>query len=183
MSCIGSFATDCIIEMLSCSRESHRFFGEWWKQLIGESQGKEHTGIFPTSMVLTADLHSLGQYMQDGIRMMFETFLRVGEDSPLRMKEAEGNIDGLNYLAGMSFADVFACAAEGTKAAHEAGGVPCMEIFADASDEEELGRLIYFFEIACAVSGYMQGVNPFDQPAVNEYKNRMFDLLKQRKGL
>ena len=179
----GLYDSGIKIEMLSCSRESHRFFGEWWKQLIGESQGKEHTGIFPNSMVLTADLHSLGQYMQDGERIMFETFLRIGEDSPLRVKAIEGDLDGLNYLEGMSYADVFACAAEGTKAAHEAGGVPCMEIFADKADEEELGRLIFFFEAACAISGYMQGVNPFDQPAVNEYKNRMFELLKKQRGM
>jgi len=171
------------MEVLSVPRESTRFFGEWWKQLIGESQGKDGTGMYPASMVLTADLHSLGQYMQDGERFMYESFLRIGEDSPLRIKAEPSNADGLNYLEGMSYEEVFDCAEKGTKAAHEAGGVPCIEIFADRCDESDLGRLIFFFEAACGISGYMQGVNPFDQPAVNEYKNRMFELLRKQKGM
>ena len=168
------------VEILSCPSESLRFISEWWKQLYGESEGKQGLGIFPASCVFTADLHSMGQYIQDGERMLQETFLAVKDSGvKLAVPSSAENADGLNYLTGMDYADIYACAKEGVKQAHIKGGVPCTEIEMAAKDERSLGALIYFFELACAVSGYMEGVNPFDQPGVEEYKKNMFALLKK----
>ena len=166
------------VEILSCPNESARFIAEWWKQLYGESEGKQGLGIFPASCVYTADLHSMGQYIQDGERMLFESFLSF--DEPLEdyiVPDSEENADGLNYLTGRSFADIYGCAREGVKQAHISGGVPCIDIVMDKPDTGNLGELLYFFEAACGISGYMEGVNPFDQPGVEEYKKNMFKLL------
>ena len=165
-------------EILSCPSESVRFVGEWWKQLFGESEGKDHTGIFPASCVFTADLHSMGQYIQDGERTLMETFISVEEpNTRLVIDATEDNSDGLNYLAGKEYREIYACAEEGVKKAHISGEVPCTVISIPKQDEKSLGALIYFFEFACGVSAYMQGVNPFDQPGVEEYKKNMFTLL------
>ena len=169
------------VEVLSYPGENTRFVAEWWKQLYGESEGKQGMGIFPASCELTADLHSLGQYIQDGERMLLETMLRF-EKSLRRVivPATEGNEDGLNYVAGRDYDEIFACAAEGIRRAHITGGVPCMELVADAPDAETFGALVYFFEAACGISGYVQGVNPFDQPGVEEYKKNMFALLGKK---
>ncbi len=166
------------IEVFSCPSESTRFFAEWWKQLYGESEGKDGLGIFPASCVYTADLHSMGQYIQDGERIIFETFLLF--ESPMTnviVPETEDNADGLNYVAGKSLFDIYECAKDGVVEAHVSGGIPCMEVKAKDQTSKTLGELIYFFEIACGISGYLQGVNPFDQPGVEEYKKNMFRLL------
>ena len=169
------------VEILSCPSESVRFIAEWWKQLYGESEGKQHMGIFPASCVFTADLHSMGQYIQDGERILMESFLSFDEPSEkVVVPFSEENGDGLNYVAGKEYRQVYAAAQEGVKRAHISGGVPCMEISADRLDEENLGALIYFFEAACGISGYMEGVNPFDQPGVEEYKKNMFALLGKK---
>ena len=166
------------VEILSCPSESVRFISEWWKQLYGESEGKQQMGIFPASCVFTADLHSMGQYIQDGERILMETFLSFDEPAvKVEVPFSEENGDGLNYVAGKEYRQVYAAAQEGVKRAHIKGGVPCMEISAPKQDEESLGALIYFFEAACGISGYMEGVNPFDQPGVEEYKKNMFALL------
>ncbi len=169
------------VEILSYPGESMRFMAEWFKQLYGESEGKEHLGIFPASCELTADLHSLGQYIQDGERMLFETILRF-EDSmeKLAVPAAEGDEDKLNYIAGMDYADIYKAAAAGVKKAHITGGVPVIEIVADKADEAGFGELVVFYELACGISGYMEGVNPFDQPGVEEYKKNMFALLGRK---
>ena len=168
------------VEILSCPSESLRFISEWWKQLYGESEGKQGLGIFPASCVFTADLHSMGQYIQDGERMLQETFLTVKDGgAKIAVPSSAENADGLDYLAGMDYADIYACAKEGVMQAHIKGGVPCMKIEMAKKDARSLGALIYFFELACAVSGYMEGVNPFDQPGVEEYKKNMFALLKK----
>ncbi len=166
------------VEVLSYPGENSRFLAEWWKQLYGESEGKNGLGIFPASCELTADLHSLGQYIQDGERMLMETMLRF-ERSLCRVEVpyVEANEDGLNYVAGRDYDEIFACAAEGIRRAHVSGGVPCMELVAKAPDEETFGALVVFFETACGISGYLEGVNPFDQPGVEEYKKNMFSLL------
>ncbi len=166
------------VEILSFPGENMRYFAEWWKQLYGESEGKGGRGIFPASCELTADLHSLGQYIQDGERMLFETMLRFEHGMhPVTVPFIEADEDGLNYAAGRDYDEVFACAAEGVRRAHVTGGVPCMELRSERPDEENFGALVYFFEAACGISGYMQGVNPFDQPGVEEYKKNMFALL------
>ena len=165
------------VEVLSYPGESSRFLAEWWKQLYGESEGKNGLGIFPASCELTADLHSLGQYIQDGERMLMESMLRFTRSARrVEVPFVEADEDGLNYVAGRDYDEIFACAAEGIRRAHVSGGVPCMELIADAPDEETFGALVVFFETACGISGYMQGVNPFDQPGVEEYKKNMFAL-------
>ncbi len=169
------------IEILSCPNESVRFMGEWWKQLYGESEGKNNSGIFPASCVFTADLHSMGQYIQDGERILMESFLSFEEPGrKVTVLKTEDNSDGLNYLAGKEYSEIYACAEEGVKQAHITGGVPCTVISAKRQDAANLGALIYFFEIACGISAYMQGVNPFDQPGVEEYKKNMFALLGKK---
>ena len=169
------------IEILSCPSESVRFVAEWWKQLYGEPEGKQHMGIFPASCVFTADLHSMGQYIQDGERILAETFLSFeGEGTRVEIPFSKENADGLNYVAGKDYRQVYAAAQEGVMRAHISGGVPCSLISVPAMNEEGLGALIYFFEAACGISGYMQGVNPFDQPGVEEYKKNMFALLGKK---
>ena len=166
------------VEVLSYPGENARFLAEWWKQLYGESEGKNGLGIFPASCELTADLHSLGQYIQDGERILLETMLRFTHSMRrVEVPRVENDEDGLNYVAGRDYDEIFACAAEGIRRAHISGGVPCMELIAERPDEETFGALVYFFETACGISGYLQGVNPFDQPGVEEYKKNMFALL------
>ena len=169
------------VEILSCPSESVRFIGEWWKQLFGESEGKDHSGIFPASCVFTADLHSMGQYIQDGERMLAETFISIDEaKEKLAVPQSEDNKDGLNYIAGKDYREIFSCAEQGVKKAHMDGGVPCTVVSMEKQNAYELGSLIYFFEFACGVSAYMQGVNPFNQPGVEEYKKNMFTLLGKK---
>ena len=165
-------------EILSVFEPSLRCFGEWWKQLFGESEGKDLKGIFPASAEFTADLHSLGQYIQQGERFLLETFLSSKEAKRnICVPSDEENKDNLNYLSGRELTYINRQALLATAEAHLNGGIPNMEIIIDREDAEHFGRLVYFFEIACAVSGYMLGVNPFDQPGVEEYKKNMFRLL------
>ena len=151
---------------------------EWFKQLYGESEGKDNKGLFPASVVFSTDLHSMGQYIQDGKRILFETVVTIGDcgNDVIIEKESDDG-DGLNFLAGKPMSFVNEKAFQGTVLAHTDGGVPNLVIGVDKADEEHLGRLIYFFEKACAISGYMLGVNPFDQPGVESYKKNMFALL------
>ena len=178
MSRQGLFGTGKSIEILAAYEPSFRFFAEWWKQLYGESEGKEGKGIFPASVDLTPDLHSMGQYMQQGLRMLQETvvFFDQPRAEVVIPSDAE-NLDGLNYLAGKTMAYVNETAMRATKKAHIDGGVPVSEIRVERICEETAGALIYFFEFACGVSGYMSGVNPFNQPGVEAYKTNMFEML------
>ena len=156
------------------------YFAEWWKQLYGESEGKDHLGIFPASVDFTTDLHSMGQWIQDGERTIFETVLSVGDQShSVVIPHDEANLDGLNFLAGKRVDEVNKMAELGTRLAHVDGGVPNLLITIPALSEKYLGQLIYFFEKACGVSGYMLGVNPFNQPGVEAYKQNMFALLNK----
>lgn len=166
------------VEILGCYEPAFRFMAEWWKQLYGESEGKCGRGIFPASVELTADLHSMGQYIQEGERMLFETIVAfqrprgsvvIGSDA--------GNLDGLNFLMGKDLKFVCEQAMLGTRLAHVDGGVPNLVIQVEAVDAYHVGQLIYFFELACGLSGYLLGVNPFDQPGVEAYKRNMFGLL------
>ncbi len=166
------------IEVLAAYEPSFRFMAEWWKQLYGESEGKDNVGIFPASVDLTADLHSMGQYIQQGERMLQETVVFFDScRTSLVVPSDDENLDGLNYLAGRELSYVNEKAMEATKAAHIDGGVPVSVLHLDRICEEEVGRLIYFLEFACGVSGYMSGVNPFNQPGVEAYKKNMFHLL------
>jgi glucose-6-phosphate isomerase len=154
------------------------YFTEWWKQLFGESEGKENKGIFPAGVGFTTDLHSMGQYIQEGLRNLFETVLSVEHSKhTLSIPEEEKNLDKLNYISGKSLHEVNHMAELGTKLAHIDGGVPNLSISIPRIDEANLGELIYFFEMACALSGYILDVNPFDQPGVEAYKKNMFALL------
>ena len=156
------------------------YFAEWWKQLYGESEGKDHLGIFPASVDFTTDLHSMGQWIQDGERTIFETVLSVGDQShSVVIPHDEAILDGLNFLAGKRVDEVNKMAELGTRLAHVDGGVPNLLITIPALSEKYLGQLIYFFEKACGVSGYMLGVNPFNQPGVEAYKKNMFALLNK----
>ena len=156
------------------------YFAEWWKQLYGESEGKDHLAIFPASVDFTTDLHSMGQWIQDGERTIFETVLSVGDQShSVVIPHDEANLDGLNFLAGKRVDEVNKMAELGTRLAHVDGGVPNLLITIPALSEKYLGQLIYFFEKACGVSGYMLGVNPFNQPGVEAYKKNMFALLNK----
>ena len=156
------------------------YFAEWWKQLYGESEGKDHLGIFPASVDFTTDLHSMGQWIQDGERTIFETVLSVGDQShSVVIPHDEANLDGLNFLAGKRVDEVNKMAELGTRLAHVDGGVPNLLITIPALSEKYLGQLIYFFEKACGVSGYMLGVNPFNQPGVEANKKNMFALLNK----
>ena len=151
---------------------------EWWKQLYGESEGKNGVGIYPASVEYNADLHSMGQYIQDGPRTLMETV--VSFDRPRRDYEvpfAMGDPDGLNYLAGRGLGEISRVAMEAVKAAHVAGGVPNIGVSVPYRDEEGFADLVCFFEMSCAISGYMLGVNPFDQPGVEAYKKNMFRML------
>ncbi|MBP3797809.1 MAG: glucose-6-phosphate isomerase [Ruminococcus sp.] len=166
------------VEMLVSYDPAFMMMGEWFKQLFGESEGKDAKGIFPSAATFSTDLHSLGQFIQDGSKIMFETvvnFKQPKQDFFLE-KDAE-NRDGLNFLADQNMSVVNQKAFEGTILAHTEGGVPNIVIDVDKPDEENLGELIYFFEKACAISGYMLGVNPFNQPGVESYKKNMFALL------
>ncbi len=167
-----------VTEILVVYEQYMQMLCEWYKQLFGESEGKDGKGIYPSSVIYTTDLHSLGQYIQDGMRNQFETVLWVKEpDVDLAIPDDPGNIDGLGFLSGRSLAYVNQMAMKGTLLAHVDGGVPNLVIEIDKRDERSLGGLIYFFELACGVSGYLLGVNPFDQPGVEKYKKNMFALL------
>ncbi len=156
------------------------YFTEWWKQLYGESEGKEGKGIFPTGVDFTTDLHSMGQYIQEGERRLFETVITIeNSNSDITIHPDDDNLDGLNYLAGKGLDYVNKKAMEGTIKAHVTGKVPNLQISMTKLDEINLGELIYFFEKACAVSGMILGVNPFNQPGVEEYKKNMFKLLEK----
>ena len=166
------------VEMLINYEPKLAFFSEWWKQLFGESEGKEHQGLFVASASFSTDLHSLGQYIQDGKRIMFETVLNIEIPNQEFVIEAEKqNTDGLNYLAGKTVDFVNKRAFEGTLIAHEAGGVPNLILSVPEISAYSFGYLTYFFELACGISGYVLGVNPFDQPGVETYKKNMFALL------
>lgn len=166
------------IEMMINYEPRLNFIAEWWKQLYGESEGKENKGIFPASAAYTTDLHSLGQYVQDGERHLFQTLVEIENSGVGMMIEAtDDNLDKLNYLEGKSVDYVNKKAAEGTLEAHKSGGVPNLIIRMKEADEAALGYLFYFFEYACGVSAYMLDVNPFDQPGVETYKLNMFRLL------
>ena len=166
------------VEILANYEPSLHYISEWWKQLYGESEGKDQKGIYPASVDLTTDLHSMGQFIQDGSRLMYETVLVV--EKPRRdftLKSAENDIEGLNYLSGKTMDYVNKCAMKGTIAAHVDGNVPTLLIEIPEQTEYHLGELFYFFEFAVGVSGYMLGINPFDQPGVEFYKANMFRLL------
>ncbi|GAG21920.1 unnamed protein product, partial [marine sediment metagenome] len=154
------------------------YFAEWWKQLFGESEGKENKGIFPASVSYTTDLHSLGQYIQDGLRNIFETIITVKRSRhAIIVPNDKKDLDKLNYISGKQIDEVNKMAELGTIIAHVDGGVPNLQIEIDALDEFHLGQMIYLFEKACAISGYTLGINPFDQPGVEAYKKNMFALL------
>lgn len=166
------------VEVLANYEPSHHYIAEWWKQLYGESEGKDQKGILPAALDLTTDLHSMGQFIQDGARIMFETVLSVRKNEiDLYIEEETSDLDGLNYLAGQTMDFVNKNAMNGTILAHTDGGVPVVQIQLDSQDEIALGELFYFFEFACGVSGYILGVNPFNQPGVESYKKNMFALL------
>ena len=166
------------IEILVSYEPAFTMMTEWYKQLFGESEGKDNKGIFPAGVVFSTDLHSMGQFIQEGTRCMFETVVNIKKPKrEIVLDELEGNIDGLNFLSGKTMDFVNKKAFEGTVLAHNDGGVPNILLEIDAMTETELGYLIYFFEKACAISGYMLGVNPFNQPGVESYKKNMFALL------
>ena len=166
------------IEVLACFDPFFRFMAEWWKQLYGESEGKEGKGLFPASVEYTADLHSMGQYLQEGRRNMFETVVRFAPRADeLTVPYDEENGDGLNFLAGKTMSDLKQQAMDGTLLAHVEGGVPNIRISCGERNAFTLGELIYFFCYACGLSGYLLDVNPFDQPGVEAYKKNMFALL------
>jgi glucose-6-phosphate isomerase len=172
------YRTGKTVEILGCYDPAFRFMAEWWKQLYGESEGKEGKGLFPASVEFTADLHSMGQYIQQGQRLMFETIVRFGpSDRQLLVPREEQDGDGLNFLAGKSMDFIRDRATEGTLLAHTEGGVPNVIVDAEGRNARSLGQLIYFFEYACGLSGYLLDVNPFDQPGVEAYKKNMFALL------
>ncbi len=166
------------IEILVNFHPRLHYFSEWWKQLYGESEGKEHKGIFPASVDFTTDLHSMGQWIQDGERTIFETVISVENmRHEVRIPANDANLDGLNFLSGRRVDEVNKMAELGTMIAHVDGGVPNLKIVMPELDEYCLGELIYFFEKACGISGYLLGINPFDQPGVEAYKKNMFALL------
>ena len=178
------------IEIMASYEPNWQMMSEWFKQLYGESEGKNHKGLFPASVIFSTDLHSMGQFIQDGSRNMFETvvsFKKAGED--FFVEESKENFDGLNFLANQNMSAINQKAMEGTILAHCSGGVPNIVLEVDDMDEENFGYLVYFFEKACAISGYLLGVNPFNQPGVEDYKKNMFALLgkpgyeKQRQEL
>ena len=166
------------IEILANYEPKLHFLTEWWKQLYGESEGKELKGIFPAGVDLSTDLHSMGQYIQEGRRNLFETVLNiVNTDQDINIKPDEDNLDGLNYLTDKTLDFINKKAMEGTIQAHVDGNVPNIVIIVENLNEEAVGELIYFFELACAMSGRILGVNPFNQPGVEKYKTNMFKLL------
>lgn len=166
------------IELLACFEPAFRFMAEWWKQLYGESEGKENRGLFPASVDFTADLHSMGQYIQQGERHLIETVVRFAPGRREQVVPYDAlNGDGLNFLAGKTVDYINRQAMDGTLLAHVEGGVPNIIVSAGENDARTMGQLIYFFEYACGLSGYLLGVNPFDQPGVEAYKKNMFALL------
>jgi len=167
-----------VTEILAAYEPAVQLFCEWWKQLYGESEGKDNKGLFPASVIFSTDLHSLGQYIQEGVRNIFETVLdfKTSPDS-VTVPDDPDNVDGLNFLTGMDLHDVNRTAMLGTLLAHTDGGVPNVVIEVEERSAYSFGYLVYFFELACAVSGYLMGVNPFNQPGVEAYKKNMFALL------
>lgn len=165
-------------EVMVSYEPRYAMMNEWWKQLFGESEGKDNKGLFPASVVFSTDLHSLGQYIQDGRRTLFETMMLIDQPKQeITLGNDPEDVDGLNYLEGRTMAFINEKAFEGTVLAHNDGGVPNVVIHAPDFSEDTLGQIIYFFEKACAISGYLLGVNPFDQPGVESYKKNMFALL------
>lgn len=172
------------IEVMAAYEPSMQYFIEWYKQLFGESEGKEGKGIFPAGVTFTADLHSMGQLLQDGKRNLFETVLNIELDKSLiKIPEIVGSMDGLDYLAGKPLEEMNKVAERATCMAHMEGGVPIIEINIKELNPYNVGQLIFFFEKACAISGYVLGVNPFDQPGVEEYKTRMKQMLNRDNNL
>ncbi len=168
------------IEILGSYEPKLQYINEWWKQLYGESEGKDGKGLFPASVTLTADLHSMGQYIQQGERILLETIISVAKPAhEVRIESDAENLDGLNYLAGKRISEVNRMAELGVQMAHLDGGVPNLRVEIPAIDEHAIGGLLYFFEKACGISGYLLGVNPFDQPGVEAYKKNMFALLEK----
>jgi len=168
------------IEILGSYEPKLQYINEWWKQLYGESEGKDGKGLFPASVTLTADLHSMGQYIQEGERTMFETIVSVtAPKHEVRIESDAENLDGLNYLAGKRLSEVNRMAELGVQLAHVDGGVPNLRIEIPEISAHALGALLYFFEKACGISGYLLGVNPFNQPGVEAYKKNMFALLEK----
>ena len=166
------------VELMVSYEPCCAMLNEWWKQLYGESEGKDGKGLFPASVVFSTDLHSLGQFVQDGSNMLFETVMQFGRaPEDMVIEEDADNVDGLNFLAGRAMSEINRKAFEGTVLAHSDGGTPSLVLNIPAIDEHSLGYLIYFFEKACAISGYLLGINPFDQPGVESYKRNMFALL------
>lgn len=166
------------VEMMVNYEPALHYFGEWWKQLYGESEGKDNKGIFPAAADFSSDLHSMGQYIQEGQRILFETALLVENPRKnIEIQATEDNIDGLNFLAGKTIDYVNSKAAQGTALAHTDGQVPNLAVIVPALDAYNFGKMVYFFEKACGLSGYLLGVNPFDQPGVEAYKKNMFALL------
>ena len=165
------------VELLACYEPCFRFFSEWWKQLYGESEGKEGKGLFPASVEFTADLHSMGQYIQEGERLMFETVVKFAPKGQFLIPNDPDNVDGLNFLSGKPLSFVADQAMRGVILAHVDGGVPNVLIELPAISEKSVGYLIYFFEYVCGLSGHLLEVNPFNQPGVEAYKNNMYALL------
>ena len=166
------------VEILGSYEPKLLYVAEWWKQLYGESEGKDGLGIFPASVTLTADLHSMGQYIQEGERTLFETIISVAESKyEVKVESEDANLDGLNFLEGKRLSQINKMAELGVQLAHIDGGVPQLRIEIPAINETSIGALIYFFEKACGISGYILGVNPFNQPGVEAYKKNMFALL------
>ena len=166
------------IEILGCYEPSFRFMSEWWKQLYGESEGKDGIGIFPASVEFTADLHSMGQYIQEGQRIIFETIVRFNKGlTSFEIPYEEANADGINYIAGKDLFEVCEIASDAVKKAHISGGVPNIQVNFEKRDEEGFAEIVCFFEVACGISGYISGVNPFNQPGVEAYKKNMFKML------
>ena len=166
------------IEILGSYEPKLQNINEWWKQLYGESEGKENKGIFPASVTLTADLHSMGQYIQEGERTLFETIISVKNSKyEVKVESDEANLDGLNFLTGKRLSEINKMAELGVRIAHVDGGVPNLILEIERIDERTIGQLLYFFEKGCGISGYLLGVNPFDQPGVEAYKKNMFALL------
>lgn len=166
------------VEMLVAYEPAFTLMSEWWKQLFGESEGKDNKGVFPASVIFSTDLHSMGQFIQDGTRIMYETVVLFDKaKKEITLGTDPENVDGLNFLSGKTMDYVNKKAYEGTVLAHTDGGVPNVVLHVAEMNEAELGYLIYFFEKACAISGYLMGVNPFDQPGVESYKKNMFALL------
>lgn len=166
------------IEIYACYDPALTIFGEWWKQLYGESEGKDNRGLFPASVTYSTDLHSLGQIIQQGRRIMFETVITVRKSgSDITIENEPNSIDGMNYLAGKTMSEINKTAMLATALAHTDGGVPNIILETEDRSAASFGYMVYFFEYACAVSGYMLGINPFDQPGVEDYKNNMYALL------